>query len=203
MALLLNLGAFLISGALAVAWWRCQLVAKRRYEVAEQLLIAADAAANGLRNVRQSRADDLDAARIHPNGFSPSPWQTSTNRLQEADELIKKLRQATTLAEFHFGSQLTEALRDLIAIYRTLVDANRQLYFDHPANKMYPDPEHTARRAEWEAAIDALKGDKPDLQITAAMKEATETFGPLLRPALLNYLLPCIERSPRRKRSIA
>lgn len=124
-----------------VVVWRLQLVAKRRFEVAEQALTAFYRAADGLSGIRHPFMWGGEiASATAPEGLSEAEerrirlYNAYVARNEAASSAFAELRAAQILAEIHIGPAAREFMNVLVRARHEVAAAVNALYGEHSLN---------------------------------------------------------------------
>jgi hypothetical protein len=181
----------LITTAIGLAMWQYQLIAKRRYDVAETALTIAARAVQALHNIRQAEASVEMAKRLSPQGPPPELWLARQTRIQESAEVFSELESASKLVAMHFGQLAATSFRDLAGVYAVICDAQTSLYYRSDAERMYPRDEQTQRLAQTNAVLNAQERDDSIAQnIEETENRINAQFSGYLRPNAWRLFLP-------------
>ncbi|CAK0115264.1 hypothetical protein [Burkholderia pseudomallei] len=181
----------LITTAIGLAMWQYQLIAKRRYDVAEHALTVAGKAAQALRHIRQAEASVEMAKRLNPQGPPLELWLARQTRIQESEEVFSELEAVSKLVAMHFGQAAATSFRDLAGVYAVICEAQTSLYYRGDAEKMYPSDEQTQRLAQTNAVLNAQERDDSIAQnIEETENRIDAQFSGYLRPNAWRLFLP-------------
>jgi hypothetical protein len=129
-----------IAGLLA---WRQQLLDKRRFEVAEQVLLTFSNVKDGIRVLRQRNSYDgmrehikVDPANHYRYHMATREWQYGIpkEKQQAFNEVFKHLAPARVLARLYLNEDIGRCLDQISLCYSLVLDASRRL----PALDPYP-----------------------------------------------------------------
>ena len=128
---LLTVGLFL----LGLCAWREQLLAKRRFEVAEQVLTATYAALDALSAIRSVGmwGGEMDAIEVAPDTPKREAERIKTAgayfaRAQRTREAFASLRTAQVLAEIHLDPRAAKAIDEIFRAQREALAAVDTFY---------------------------------------------------------------------------
>jgi hypothetical protein len=124
---------------LGIVVWQLQLVAKRRFEVAEQALAAFHKAADALSMMRSRilRAEERVTIEV-PKDLSEEDqerlrdYNVYAERAQAAASDFAELRTAQILAKVHFGQPAEDAMNVLLGGRWKVMYAARELHLEPP-----------------------------------------------------------------------
>jgi hypothetical protein len=174
--------------------WRYQLIAKRRYEIAEQALTVVNAAVIALYRIRRAKADSEAIASLNPEGLNAEPWMATQFALQGSDADFTNLDSASKLIAMHFGDKTAQPFLDLQEIHRDMWAAQRGLYHRRPAQRVYPTPDEKRQLDEWKRALSQQADDDVITQrIDALDRTIKSRFAKHLRPSIWRLFLPSWE----------
>jgi hypothetical protein len=131
----------IVASFVGLAVWRYQMIGKRRYDVAEEVLGAAHAAVVSLHQIRRARAQADLSASANPDALRPDQAMVTHTPLQTASFCFQQLDAKANAITWHFGQKAAEPLIDLQAVYRRLWDAQSGLFYGHPADRRYATAE--------------------------------------------------------------
>lgn len=181
----------LITTAIGLAMWQYQLIAKRRYDVAEHALTVAGKAVQAFHHIRQAEASVEMTKRLSPQGPFPELWLVRQTRIQESAEIFSELEAASKLVAMHFGESATTSFRNLAAFYTAICEAQTDMYFRSNAEKMYPSDEQTQRLAQANAVLSAQERDDTVAQNIEEIENRIDAqFSGYLRPSAWRLFLP-------------
>jgi hypothetical protein len=205
----LNASGAVFAALIALALWRYQLIAKRRYEIAEQLVQVVTRAVGALRWAR-SRGGYRTEGATRPRGPNESLEDTQRlnalyrpiERLASDDDVFTELWRSQVLAEMHFGVEagkpfqaLFDTRDEIIMAARLQLDADRTLSEE--------------QRVKTDRTIyGGNRGDDDEIgpRIDAAFDEIKQLAESHLRPQWLTLLLPflrhehvtwCADKAPQ------
>lgn len=181
----------LVTTAIGLSIWRYQLVAKRRYEVIERVLVGADEAVRALHYIREAERDAEKVATLEPNGPRLAPWMSTYQRIQEHPATFDELRAVTRLIKMHFGEAFGREFVDLLQIYKEICDAHAALFHRGYAERLYPSVSFEKGAGAWRSVVSSSgEGDRVANQIADIGTRISSRFAKYMRPTLLHLLLP-------------
>jgi hypothetical protein len=190
----------LISLLAGLVFWRFQLIGRRRFEVAEEVLIAFSRGKDGIEYIRsplgymgegQSRKkpdnEDPDTARIRDRYHVPR------ERHKAVEENFVGLRKTQLLCLYHFGKEAADALGVLFEARHKIFVAADMLQ-DMAADREDRDPETKKLYVELRREITSGgREDRMGAQIEAAQLTLERICSPYLkaRSAFWPLKWPC------------
>lgn len=151
--------------------WHRQLIAKRRFEVAEEALAAFYSAENALKYIRSPFARSSEG-KTRPRQSNETPEQLEhrdslfvpIERVNNASDAFVKVEKAAVLVEIHFGSGATVYLRTLLAARSQVVHAAGMLSRQRESRAAMSDS-LIKRMTKWEAVIWAMETKAGDTDV--------------------------------------
>jgi hypothetical protein len=181
----------IVASFVGLAVWRYQMIGKRRYDVAEEVLDAAHAAVVCLHQIRRARAQADLFASANPDALRADQVMVTHTPLQAASLCFQQLDAKANAITWHFGQKAAQPLIDLQAVYRRLWEAQSGLFYGHPADRRYATADQKHQREEWERALVEQPDDDPlTREIDALGQSVTVYFGKYLRPPIWRVLFP-------------
>lgn len=181
----------LLTTFIGLGIWRYQLVAKRRYEVVERALIAADEAIGALVYIREAENDMAKAAAMAPGSPRPDPWMPTYQRIQEREDTFQELRAATRLVTMHFGEPSGRDFSDLLQVHKKVCEAHAALFHRGAAEQLYPSASDKENSEAWKGVVISNgENDKVAREVADIEERISARFAKYLRPSLLSHLLP-------------
>jgi hypothetical protein len=120
---------------LALHVWRVQLVAKRRFEIAEEALSHSQAAVYALQDIRNPAAfaSEGSTRKKTKSETEEESLQLDTafipyERMNRYNEQFAELGKTIILVEIHLGKEPADAMRVLLGARNSVLVAARQLY---------------------------------------------------------------------------
>jgi hypothetical protein len=115
--------------------WRRQLIGKRRFEVAEEVILAAHRAQGALEWIRNGFSFSTEAEdRPKPSGETENEarlrdsYYVPLKRLRDSAETFIGLSKAYLLCKVHFGSEAAKAIDEILRIQNNIaIDAKMLL----------------------------------------------------------------------------
>jgi hypothetical protein len=153
---------------LALHVWRVQLVAKRRFEIAEAALSESQAAVYALEAIRNIGAfgtegsmREKEKGETEEDTIRLNTAYVPIERINRYDDQFAALWKTIILAELHLGKEVAEAMRVFLGARNKVLIAARQLYrLRHPKLELTPDRQR--RIEQYEAVIWQTRQDDPD-----------------------------------------
>lgn len=181
----------LITTVAGLGIWRYQLVAKRRYEVVERALIAADDAIEALTYIREAENDAAKAAMAVPESLRFAPWIPTYQRIQEHGATFHELRAAARLVTMHFGEPFGGEFSELLEVHKQLCDAHAALLHRGYAERLYPSVRYNDGYETWKSVVSANgESDRLAHKIVDIGGRISQRFVRYMRPSVLSHLLP-------------
>jgi hypothetical protein len=195
LAPLLTVALFIVG----VVVWRLQLVAKRRFEIAEQSLTAFYRASDGLSRLRTAILSAAELAGVEvPKDWSKEDqdrareYNVYVARSTEAAPAFAELRTVQILAEIHIGPDAVHAMNVLFECRRKVFGAVDALHGGRPSN---PEGMEPAQRQEHEDFLRSMRrliaehrrtdgAPDPDDQLSNRIDGAKALMGSACRPFL-------------------
>ncbi|WP_206742294.1 hypothetical protein [Burkholderia gladioli] len=143
----------LLTTVIGLGMWRYQLFAKRRFEVVERALIAADDAVDALTYIREGENDAAKAAAVSPDHTGFSAWMPTYQRIQEHVATFQELRAVARLVRMHFGEPFGSAFVDLLRIHTEICNAHAALFHRGYAERLYPSVSYEEGSAVWKSVV--------------------------------------------------
>jgi len=190
-SILVPFASFLATTVIGLGIWRYQLIAQRKYQIADEALAAADQAVVDITSIRRAISDArLDVER-HPDAIPVQPWAATSARLQEASPHFENFVTAMKSVERHFGKEAAKPFHELKVIYDRICEAQNGLYFRGAPQRMYPTPEDVRQLEDWKRTVeDQGNADPITLKADIAQKAINERFRKHLHPNILRLFLP-------------
>ena len=183
--------AWLLTTVVGLGIWRYQLVAKRRYEVVERALIAADDAVGALTYIRAAENDAEKAAAVAPDGLRAPPWMPTYQRIQEHVATFQELRAVARLVTMHFGESFGREFADLIRVHQEICDAHVALLHRGYAERLYPTVSYDEGFGAWKSVVSSNgESDRVASQVADIGERISARFGKYMRPSVLSHFLP-------------
>jgi hypothetical protein len=163
--------------------WRQQLLGKRRFEVAEEMLLAAYKAQSVMAHVRNPMT--FGEGQIRPRAKDERPGNADAKdmyfaplaRMQKLDDDFAQWSKVKYLAETYFGPGASAPFHAIRRSFQTVAVAARMLV--ETVGELAPsDP----RKKQWEAEIWDTR--QPDDPITASVAAAVRDVETICRPHL-------------------
>jgi len=167
--------------------WRTQLIGKRRFEVAEEIIMAVNRAKDSLSYVRgplSSIAESADRERPVGETTTQARWRNShfivIKRLQSVADDFTNLQKARLLCKAHFGD---DAVKHIMVLFQARVEvvvsaeALSEMANNPGARESDPDFYRSCERKIW--AI----GDDKDV-LTSSINKAVEAIEGTCMPYL-------------------
>jgi hypothetical protein len=179
--------------------WRRQLIAKRRFEVAEQAIAASIGAIEGLSHIRQRMlwAGELAAVEVPKEVTGQDEKQMREQgvyfaRARLTEAVFRDLRVAQILAEIHINSETGEAMDEIFIARQEVLGAVNSLY-DRGMEEEGLAPEQRTKVREMKVELRRAIAEsrdvngKPEPTDTIAMRldAAKATIEAACRPFLL------------------
>lgn len=195
----------LVAFSLGLTAWRYQLLNKRRYEVAEQVLQAVANAVTALHVARSplSYVGEGSTRQPEPGESADVKRRRDANyvpieRLNKHSDVFTELRRAKILAETHFGDGAGKPIVDLFSIRYDIVIHSEELMHavgDHGSERTEDERKFfvNARRIMF-----GTERDDTGKEIEKAFSQIKSTCGAYLRPDLLCMLLHTSNTEPAR-----
>jgi hypothetical protein len=181
----------LVTTFVGLGIWRYQLIAKRRYEIVERALIAADEAVGALTDIREAENDAAKAAAVMPDSPRYAPWMATNQRIQEHVATFQELRVVARLVTMHFGESFGREFSDLLSVHKEVCDAHAALFHRGYAERLYPTVSYEEGSGAWKAVVSANdESDKVATRVADIEKRISARFVKYMRPSLLSHLLP-------------
>lgn len=193
--------ATLFSLILGLAAWRFQLIEKRRYEIAEQALTAAEAAVDALKFARSriTFAGEGLTRKADP-GESESETKAKNfcfvpvERLKNSNDTFKEVFRLQALCEFHFGPEAKGPFSEVISVHEeirnlalTLMDMADD---EHDGDLGRRDARRRIRAKLYGTASGEQPEDVIGERIEKVNRDVKRIFGPYLRPGWRELLFP-------------
>jgi len=200
----------LVSVILGLVLWRIQLIAKRRFEVAEEALIAFNAAKDALAYVRNpgghtgegktrksSQHEEPEIAQLRDTYFVP------IERLNTVAEKFSSLRKTQLLCKYHFGDEACNAFDALFRARSDVLLAAQFLAEDaEDALRGREGGEKEANeRKSWMRDVYSSGGDKDRIgkELEAAQTNLENICTPYLRYRAVFWPFGSPEQQPNKK----
>ncbi|WP_186055605.1 hypothetical protein [Burkholderia gladioli] len=181
----------LLTTVLGLGIWRYQLVAKRRYEVVERALIAADEAVGALTYIRDAENDAEKAAAVAPDSLRLAPWMPTYQRIQEHAATFQELRAVARLVTMHFGEPSGREFSELLQVHQEICDAHAALLHCGYAERLYPSVSYEDGSRVWKSVVSLTgESDRVANQVADIGERISARFARYMRPSFLSHLLP-------------
>jgi hypothetical protein len=181
----------LLTTVVGLGIWRYQLVAKRRYEVVERALVAADDAVGALTYIREAENDAAKAEAVAPDGLRSPPWMPTYERIQEHVATFKELGAVARLVTMHFGEPFGREFAELIRLYKEICDAHAALLHRGYAERLYPTVSYEEGSGVWKSVVSSNgEGDRVASQVADIGERISARFAKYMRPSVLSHFLP-------------
>ena len=165
---------------IGLAIWRIQLIAKRRFDVAEDALVTfslAKDAFDHVRGVGGYSGEGQTRERTEGETFEQKRHRDSCHvpieRLKSYSDLFSTLRKIQLLSQYHFGQDAYDA-------FLALFDARMKV--ENAAHMLLKLEGHAERHAEYERIIYSFGGE--DDEIKNSLLSAQETLENVCKPHL-------------------
>lgn len=196
---MMDIVKFVVAFGLGLFVWHRQLIAKRRFEVAEHAMTVYDRAAEALKRIRRSFVDQSELYEVlaavdqmpEPRRDRLPQWRVFTARTDKLSEAFDAIRPAQLLCELHVSSDASQALGELLTLRDRVLTAAKLLATDLiPASDLAKRElmRDECKRDLWEMR-DHLGKPVPTDKISAILDEARRKLQgeciPLLRKQTL------------------
>jgi len=181
----------LLTTVVGLGIWRYQLVAKRRYEVVERALVAADDAVAALTYIREAENDAAKAAAASPDSPRLSPWMPTYQRIQEHAAPFQELRAVARLVTMHFGEPFGREFSDLLRVHKEVCDAHAALFHRGYAERLYPTVSYEDGFGAWKSLVSSNgESDTVATEVADIGERISARFARYMRPSVLSHFLP-------------
>jgi hypothetical protein len=181
----------LLTTVVGLGIWRYQLVAKRRYEVIERALIAADDAVGALTYIREAENDAAKAAAVAPVSPRFSPWMPTYQRIQEHVATFQELRAVARLVTMHFGEPFGREFTDLLRVHKEICDAHAALFHRGYAERLYPTVSYEEGSGAWKSVVSSNgESDRVANRVADIGERISARFAKYMRPSVLSHFHP-------------
>jgi len=157
--------------------WRGQLIGKRKFEVAEEILVGAHKAKANLAFVRNP------VTFTKPGATPRDTYNVTFERLQQISSELAEFEKTRVLADVHIGSEAAQVISAILQNFHDVAASARLplLHVDNP----FPMDEHerkaeSDRRNAWEFTIWGSAND----ELTQAVDKGISRLEVLCRPYL-------------------
>jgi len=144
---------FCCATVLGLGIWRYQLIARRKYQVAEQALTVAHQAVADIHAIRRAVSDSHRDEEQYPDAIHVQPWLAINSRVQASSANFENLRTTLRLVTMHFGDSAATPFWNLDNIYNKICTAQMDVYWKSKPEKMYPTPETQGKSARLSAFL--------------------------------------------------
>lgn len=192
---LLTVGVAII----ALRAWYWQLVAKRRFEVAEQAMTVFEGANDALSGIRSRVSFGVEEERVEVPPYLDGDekrlhrkYGIYFDRANDRAEAFKSIRLTQVLCELHISKSAADALNTLLQVRHKALAAVHMLIIDNPALHQQQEPEKRDAMLKRNRAYedDLLEnrgtGDKPmpTDRLSQQLEDARATLEAECRPLL-------------------
>jgi len=181
-----NVLGLLIPALLGLGLWRVQLIEKRRYEIAEQLVQVVTRVVGALRYVRDPAGQAGEGGTRKPELNETEEQTMARNglfipieRLNKHAQTFRELLDAQVLCEMHFGAEHVKPFERLFAVRREVLFAAMK--------ELHGRPEDITQDTVY-----GIGEDKIAEKIDAALDDIKRLAQSRLRPHWITLLLPFV-----------
>jgi len=163
------------------------VILKRRYEIAEEIVTAARDGAAALKYVRLAHANIIQPRNSE---FKPDKLNIAGQALMAGEDKLTALARAASQCDLHFGPAAAKPFRELMKEERKIREAYSGLMGFGPVGATYPSPDYTAKESEWKGALYGVQDDGIMLWIDACVTRIERRFKRHIQPDFWNLLNP-------------
>jgi hypothetical protein len=179
---------------LGLGVWRYQLIAQRRYQVAEQALLMTDKLISAINSIRSATSQSIEEGQRNPDGIPFQPWIAVSQQIQSSETYFEDFKSISNTILLHFGESTAKPFHEIRDTYQRICKAHVDIYYRSTSDRMYPT-EDSKNKAQLRKEIIEDQGvnDPISSNIKLNHEKIRILLGRHIRPSYWRLFIPNLD----------